>query len=217
MKWSDSAWNETLPVYNKILKLPFLLELMDGTLPGEKFYYYINQDSIYLGEFGRVMAAIASRLSNPIYRDAFLHFAKDSIEVEQSLHETYLKESKFSFNKEPSPPCLLYTSFLAKQVLFNSVEIALASVLPCFWIYQKVGNYIVKNQKNHENPYQNWINSYGGDEFAVIVKKAIDICDEIAEKSHLQAEMTQAFKIASKMEWMFWESAYSLEEWRIDY
>ena len=48
-----------------------------------------------------------------------------------------------------------------------------------------------------------------------LVEKAIAICDQIAEKSNLKVEMTEAFTYASKMEWMFWDSAYRLEKWPV--
>ena len=47
-KWSEEAWNAALPVYDKILTLPFIEQLADGTLPEEKFLFYIRQDSIYV-------------------------------------------------------------------------------------------------------------------------------------------------------------------------
>ncbi len=52
-------------------------------------------------------------------------------------------------------------------------------------------------------------------EFATEVKKAIAICDDVAKDSALQEEMTRAFCYASRMEWMFWDSAYRMEEWPV--
>ncbi len=215
MTWTEKAWEASKPIYKKILKLPFLQELMNGTLPREKFYFYLNQDAIYLGEYGKVLAGIASRLNNLEQRSAFLKFSTDTISVEQALHAFYLKDAPPKKYEGPSPGCLLYTGFLSQQLLCQPVEIALASVLPCFWIYQKVGDYIIENQIKGENIYQAWIDTYGGEEFATEVKKAIAICDNVADGSALQEEMTKAFCYASKMEWMFWDSAYRLEEWPV--
>jgi Putative transcription activator len=215
MKWSEQAWKSIEPVFNRIAELPFLKELIDGSLPAEKFYFYLRQDAIYLSEYGKVLAGIAMRLENPQYRDAFLHFSADTIAVESALHEFYLQSAPATNYQGPSPSCLLYTGFLSKQWICYPIETALAAVLPCFWIYQKVGDYIVSHQRPGHNPYQAWIDTYGSEDFARTVDKAIAICDETAENSTLKAEMTEAFAYAAKMEWMFWDSAYRLEEWPV--
>ncbi|NDW19184.1 thiaminase II [Dysgonomonas sp. 216] len=217
MKWSERTWVQIQPIYNNILKHPFIKELMGGTLDKEKFIFYIRQDAIYLSEYGKVLAGIASKLSNTEYTNEFLHFASDSVAVEKALHESFLKDIDKNIPFEASPGCLFYTSYLHSQLGNASVEVAAAAVLPCFWIYKEVGDYILANQTKSENPYQDWINTYGGDEFAESVRKAIAICDDLAEKSTLQQQeaMTKAFAVCSKMEWIFWDSAWRLEQWDI--
>jgi thiaminase/transcriptional activator TenA len=161
------------------------------------------------------LAGIASRLNNPNHRETFLHFASSVINIELTLHESFLKDALQKYSKNPSPSCLMYTGYLSRQLLFSPVETSLAAVLPCFWIYKEVGDYIVKNQVKDINPYQSWIDKYGGDEFKESVIKAIAICDEFAEKSFFKEEMTDAFLYSSRMEWMFWDSAYRMETWPV--
>ncbi|WP_163717806.1 TenA family protein [Mangrovibacterium lignilyticum] len=215
MKWSDQAWADCASVYGEILTLPFLQELTNGNLPKEKFLFYLQQDAFYLAEYGKILAAIAGRLERKEWREAFLHFSADTVAVEQALHQFYLKDSKAK--AEPSPTCTLYTGHMFRQLACASVEEALASVLPCFWVYKEVGDYILANQTKEENPYQSWIDTYGGDEFAKAVAKALFICDQYAEKCtpEHRNRMTRAFKLSFKMEWMFWQSAYEQEQWPV--
>ncbi len=215
MTWSKNAWKASETTYQKILELPFLHELMDGNLPIEKFYFYLNQDAIYLSEYGKILAGIASKLDNGAHRSAFLGFANDTIAVESALHAFYLNNTPAPTYKGPSPSCLLYTGFLAQQLLSYPLEVAMAAVLPCFWVYKKVGDHILANQNKGDNPYQNWIDTYGGAEFNQAVQRAISICDEVAQKSPYQEEMTKAFEYATKLEWMFWDSAYRKECWPV--
>lgn len=217
MKWSEKAWEAALPIYNSIISHPFISELINGTLDEQKFNFYIKQDSYYLSEYGRVLAGISAKLSCNNDREAFLHFAGDSIAVEKALHELFLANAPEVNGIPVSPGCLLYTGYLHQQLATKSVEETLASVLPCFWIYKKVGDYILRNQNKNNNPYQPWINTYGGEEFANAVKKAVEICDKTAEDAPIsrQTSMTEAYVTASKMEWIFWESAYRLEQWPI--
>lgn len=217
MKWSEQAWLAAKPIYDNILELPFIKELMNGELKKEQFLFYIGQDAIYLSEYGRVLTGIASKLDNPQHIASFVSFANDSISVEQALHESFIHEIKKENNEEVSPTCLLYTSFLHKQLANNPIETALAAILPCFWIYKEVGDYILANQVKENNPYQSWIDTYGGDDFSKSVSIAISICDEVAEQctESQKKAMTKAFVTCSKLEWMFWDSAYKQEKWMI--
>jgi len=215
MKWSQNAWEAIKPIYNKILELPFIGELMDGTLPYEKFIFYIQQDALYLAEYGKVLTGVTPKLKKPQHIEAFINFSGDSIAVENALHEQFIKE--IAQRREASPGCLLYTSFLLKQLAVSPAEVICAAVLPCFWIYKEVGDYILEKQTKGDNIYQDWINTYGGEDYARSVAQAITICDELAEACtpEQQKAMTEAFVTCSKMEWIFWDSAYKMEEWPV--
>lgn len=217
MKWSLLAWEHTIPVFDKITAHPFIQELMQGTLPEEKFEYYIQQDALYLAEFGKVLFGIAGKFENSDYSRAFHEFANATVEVEKALHAGFRQQFNVSKPEGPSPSCLLYTSYLQSCLYTKDLCETLASVLPCFLIYLKVGNYIISNQTKDRNPYQNWINTYAGEEFETSVNTAIAICDAVASESTLeqQEKMTDAFLLAAKMEWMFWDSAYQLDKWKV--
>ncbi|HCC51139.1 MAG TPA: thiaminase II, partial [Porphyromonadaceae bacterium] len=65
MKWSENAWDAIKPIYKKTLELPFIQELMNGTLDREKFVFYIQQDALYLSDYGKILTAIATKLTKP--------------------------------------------------------------------------------------------------------------------------------------------------------
>lgn len=217
MKWSEQAWQAALPAYNTILKHDFVLKLMDGTLSQDAFRFYLQQDALYLKSFGKVLCGIAAKLDSMNHSNAFISFASDSMYVERELHESYFELIGKQEDLQASPTCLLYTSYMLKQLQDTSVEVAIASVLPCFWVYKKVGDYILANQTKGDNPYQEWINTYASEEYGDAVKRALAIGDELASKSSetKRQEMTSSYVLCTKMEWMFWDSAYKLEQWPI--
>lgn len=217
MKWSQHAWNSIKPLYGKITELSFISELLDGTLDKEKFIFYIQQDALYLSEYGKVLAGIAAKSNDSKHFAAFIKFAGETMAAENELHQHYIKQYGSGTKLDPSPTCLLYTSYLHTQLASKPFEVALASVLPCFWIYKEVGDYILSQKTVPNNPYKAWIDTYGGDAYAQSVNLAINICDEVASKcsSEQQEKMTEAFIYCSKMEWMFWDSAYKTEKWMI--
>lgn len=217
MQWSQEAWQAALPVYTKILELDFIRELMDGSLPQEKFRFYIQQDALYLNGFGKALAGIAAKLDNPGHMAAFATFAGETMAVERDMHQKFFAILGKTEDLEPSPSCLLYTSYMLRQLADAPVEVALASVLPCFWVYKEVGDYILAKQSRTGNQYQSWIDTYGGEEYGSAVTRAIGICDTLAAECtpKRREAMTRAYVLCTKMEWMFWDSAYKLEQWPV--
>ncbi len=217
MKWSEQAWESVKPIYNKILTMPFNAELSNGTLPKEKFIFYLAQDAYYLLEFGRTLSTISGRMQDAELVMAFAGFSTGAIFAERSLHESYFVEFGLPNKVEPSPATLLYTNYILSEAAYASVEVAAAAVLPCFWIYKAVGDHIFAQQNGDQNPYKRWIDMYAGLEFATAVEKVIAITDQLAEGANAatQQKMLSAFEMATRLEWMFWDSAYELEKWKI--
>ncbi len=214
--WYDKVRGKTESVFQEIIKHDFVLDLMKGTLSKDIFGFYVNQDTLYLSEYTKVLAQVGVKCYEADETQFYLDSATGIIEVEKALHQLFLKEEYI--NKEPSPTCELYNSYLARVVNNHSVEVGLAAVLPCFSIYKEVGDYILANQLNKENNiYQEWIDTYAGEEFATSVAKAIDITNKYANRASQEnlKLMEEVFIKTSKLEWMFWDSAYKQEAWRI--
>lgn len=216
MKFTEHLWNQALPIYDQILTHPFNQELQAGTLPVEKFKFYIYQDSLYLADFAKALATAGTKAGSGQELLDFLSFAQNAIIVERILHESYFKEFDIKLNVGKAPGCFAYTNYLLTVSAFESYEVAVAALLPCFWIYKKIGDHIYENQ-TASNPYQNWIDAYAGEDFAVSVRKALDICDRVAERASAQTreKMLAAYLEASRLEYVFWDSAYKLEAWPV--
>ncbi len=215
MKWSDKAWEQSLPIYNDILQMPFIQELAAGTLDLGKFKYYMQQDAHYLEYFARTLAIIGAKSLNVETMLDFIRFSEGAVVVERALHDSYFKQFNVGERVPMSPTCSHYVHYMQSTAYMHSVCVGMAAVLPCFWIYKKVGDYILDTQNKDNNPYQDWISTYAGEEFGLLVNKAIALCDDAAEKvtEEQQELMTQAFITASRLEYAFWDSAYKLEVW----
>ena len=215
MKWSNTAWDDTLPIYNAITAMPLITELAAGTLDPEKFRYYMQQDAHYLEYFARTLAVIAAKVPDVNVMLDFIRFAEGAIVVERALHDGYFKQYEVGERAAMSPTCHHYVHFMQSTAYGADVAVAMAAVLPCFWIYKKVGDHILEHQSQNANPYADWIATYAGEQFGIIVDKAISLCDEAASfatAAQLEA-MTAAFITASRLEFAFWDSAYRLEKW----
>lgn len=216
MKFTTLLWESTKGIYDRILAMPFNQELMKGILSKDRFIFYLKQDSLYLMDYCRVLAVIASKLDNKERILQFLKFAGDCIVVEREMHEKFLSVYKKKHEPEKSPACFAYTNYLMATVAFKSIEESVASVLPCFWIYREVGDYIYKHADN-KNPYRDWIETYAAEEFRQATDTAIEITDEMANLAteDCRIKMMAAFKTSVMLEYNFWESGYKKENWSV--
>lgn len=214
MKWSADAWAAAAPVYAAILRHPFIEELRAGTLSSARFRFYIAQDSHYLAHFGRALALLGARAPELPDALAFIRFAEGAVVVESALHQSFFRQFGVADRGQPEPACHHYAHYLRSTAALGPVEVGMAAVLPCFWIYEQVDAHILATQPPGDNPYQPWIATYAGDEFGTLVQQALAICDRAAQAATpaQRQAMTEAFVTAARLEWQFWDGAY--RQWR---
>lgn len=216
--FTGNLWQAAEGIYDEIIHHPFNQELAQGILSKERFTFYIQQDALYLTEFARALSIISGRLNHPDLITRFANFSQGAILAEQSLHHYYFDYYNIHPTGKKSPTCQAYTTYLLATVSLESIEEAVAAVLPCFWIYEQVGKHIYTlSPGNSNNPFQAWINTYADEQFAEGVRKAIATTDQLAEQATpaLRQAMQNAYVNCSKLEWMFWDSAYKLDAWPV--
>ena len=218
--FTENVWQQAAGLREAIIALPFNQELMAGTLPREKFVHYMVQDSLYLEAYSRALSLASAKAPSVDIMLEFSQAAQIALVVERSLHEGFFKDFGVSealiAETGPSPTCLNYTNFLIATAHNASYEETVAAILPCFWVYWEVGVHIHARAVNN-NPYQAWIDTYAGEDFANSVKRVISITDRLAENvGTVQNEaMKNAFLQCTRFEWMFWDSAYRIEKWPV--
>lgn len=214
----DQAWERNLLLFQATLDLPFNRELAAGTLPRDVFRHYMIQDAHYLVAFGRALAAAAAKADDADGVVQFAAAAQEAVVAERELHHSFMREYAITpeeFASTPlSPTCHHYCHFLQSVAWSRSYPVALAALLPCFWIYAEVG---VDLQKRTDagNPYQSWIDTYGGEDFHAHVRAVRNTIDAVAAQADTRtlAEMHAAYTDAARLEWMFWDSAYRMQTW----
>jgi len=219
-RWSAETWRRTAALRRAIHALPFNRALADGTLDTATFQGYVLQDSLYLAQFGRALAAAAARSPDADDMLRFAGSAQGAIAVERALHERYFAEFGLSAEAvaaaEPSPTCLAYTSFLIATAFQASYAELVAALLPCFWIYRDVGH-AVDAEAAADNPFRAWIDTYADEAFSESVDAVIAAADRIAaaEDPATVAAMHAAFARSARYEWMFWDAAWRREDWPV--
>jgi thiaminase (transcriptional activator TenA) len=218
--FSSRLWDSISDIYEAILAHPFLTGLTDGTLPEEAFAFYVIQDALYLRDYARALAAVASRAPTASAMRMFATHAAEANAAELELHGALLDELGISREMleraEPAPTNLAYTSYLLATVRGGSYAEGVGAVLPCYWIYAAVGKKLLVSG-SADPRYQRWIATYGDDEYGAVVADAIAELDRVSHGLS-DDELTQVrghFRSTSRYEWMFWQMGWTMESWPV--
>jgi thiaminase/transcriptional activator TenA len=211
-------WESVSDIYGAILAHPFITGLTDGTLPEESFAFYVVQDALYLREYARALAAVASHAPTPAAMRMFAGHASDAVAAELELHATLLAElgipEESVAHAEPAPTNLAYTSYLLATVRGGSYAEGLGAILPCYWIYSEVGKEL--SAAGSPDPrYRRWIDTYGTQEYGEVVGAVLAEAERVSTGlSEEDSELVlRHFRTTSRYEWMFWEMGYRRESW----
>jgi thiaminase/transcriptional activator TenA len=218
--WSERLWRDIESIYAGILAHPFVTGLVDGTLGVEAFGHYVAQDVHYLRDYARALAVVGAKAPTLAGTAMFARHAAEVFDVELELHTTLLPElgmDPAAVAEVPvAPTTRAYTSYLLATAYGGSFADGLAAILPCYWIYARVGADLA-TRGSTEPRYQRWIDGYGGAEFAATVAEVLELTDHIggALTAGEEAAARAHFVTTSRYEWMFFDAAHRREEWPV--
>ena len=215
--WSARLWDEVEPIFAAILAHPFVTGLTDGSLDTEVFAHYVAQDVHYLRDYARALAIVGAKAPTLADTAMFTRHAAEVYDVELALHGSLLPALGLdpgAVDATPvAPTTQAYCSYLLATTYAGSFADGLAAVLPCYWIYARVGAALLA-EGSPDARFQRWIDSYGGDDFATTVAQVLDLTDRVgatlspAEEASARAH----FVTTSRYEWMFFDAAHRRDE-----
>ena len=220
MSLTRELWTTMVPVYDAILRHPFVVGLTDGSLPRECFRYYAIQDALYLREFARALSLAAARAPEDDWIVMFNEHAAGALRVERALHEGFFKEFGLSPAEVAATPLaptnLAYTSYLLAVAYGRPFHEALAALLPCYWVYWEVGK-ALERAASPDPLYARWIATYASGEFGDVVRAVLAVTDVVGDR--LAAPEREAMRrhvlTTTRYEWMFWDMGWRLEAWPV--
>jgi len=208
-------------IWRAIYDHGFLRELQAGTLPMERFTYFILQDYVYLLDFGQVLCLGGAKSSQLDTLEIFARHALVAVEVERSFHASFGKSLGLSQKQLDSvvkgPVTQAYTRHLQAVARGGSLGEIVAAVLPCYWIYGEVGKRLYKGRPSKPKIYRQWVEIYASKEYWKPVREQIRLLDELSNDASPGEKrlMVSHFLLSSRYEYLFWEQAYRLEQWPI--
>jgi thiaminase (transcriptional activator TenA) len=211
-RFSDRLWSAIAGIYAETLKHPFLTGLTDGTLPKDRFDFYLKQDSLYLVAFAEALGVLASKAPRVDWMITLNQHAIDCVKTERQLHESLLRGAAA---KTMAPVNYAYSNHFLATVHRKPFAEGLCALLPCYWIYWEVGRELRKRGSRNKD-YAKWIEQYSSEEYGKTVQLVLDMINE--ESARLDEERKQScvdlFVTSSRYEYLFWDMAWRLEAWK---
>ena len=166
-------WDRVEGIRAEIDDVWFVRQLSDGTLALADFDNYLAQDALYLHCYARALDRAAELAPTEVEREFWRRGAQACLDSELSLHESRVGQVVGAEDEpEPSHETISYLSHLAASAGTGDYGILIAAILPCYWLYQDVGEKLAKaNRPDH--PYADWLTMYGSPEFAESTRQAI--------------------------------------------
>ncbi|MCI2424864.1 thiaminase II [Candidatus Acetothermia bacterium] len=212
---------ETAPIFKKILSHPFVVGIGDGTLPEDKFCFYIKQDYLFLIEYSRVLALAAAKAQSLNTMEKFAALLHSTLNVEMDLHRQYAKEFGISRQElqraEIAPTVRAYTDYLLQTAFSGSLGEIVASITPCGWGYYEIATHLSGRGKPAHPLYRQWIEMYASQEFGALAYWLRDLLDQegLQAGEEKRKMMINKFIFSAKYEYLFWEMAYTDQRWSI--
>ena len=210
--------NQTLSIRQAILEHPFITGIGDGSLPVDRFKYYVIQDYVYLIDYSRALAIASARAIDLRDMSWFAGLLDETLNQEMALHRSYCQEFGINLQElesvEPASTTKSYTNFLLKTAYQGSFGELVASLLPCQWGYWEIADHLLKRGLPTSAPlYAEWIKMYTSEEFTELAHQIREMADRIGGGAGLaeQAAMRQAYTDSVRLEHRFWDMAYGLE------
>ncbi len=205
-------------IWEKIFEHPFVVELYQGTLPREKFVFYVLQDYNYLVGLVRALTIIASKADFETSRK-ILELAHAEATIEIKNYEELLSRLGYTLKDaisiEPAPTNIAYTNFMISTSALGTVWEGLVALLPCFWSYAEIAEYHRdKLEKNPVSLYVDWARVYLSEEYRKVVDELRDLIDSASIGTSIE-RLESIFIQGSRYEYMFWDMAHKMEKWPI--
>lgn len=220
MSFSEDIELTALPVRQAILEHPFITGVGDGTLPVDKFKYYVLQDYVYLIDYSRALALASARAPDLETMSWFAGLLDETLNTEMELHRSYC--GAFGITRaqldatHPAPTTVGYTSFLLNVAHQGSFSELVASLLPCQLGYWEIGDHLASQGRPENAPlYSQWIDMYASEEFAQLAQTVKEMADRLGQEAGAStlAAMGEAYLTSLWFEHRFWDMAYTLEDW----
>lgn len=209
-------------IWKRELAHPFVRGLGDGTLPVDRFGFYLEQDYLFLVEYCRVFALASAKARDLAVMGLFSGLLNDTLQTEMQLHRDYCKRLGIADSAltgaRAAPVTHGYTRHLLSTAYSGSIVEIVAAVLPCQLGYVEIASALEREGGGGNNSfYREWIKTYTSPEFLEGAKRLVQLLDRLADgiPPPETAWLSDLFLTSSRFEYLFWEMSWTKATWPV--
>jgi thiaminase/transcriptional activator TenA len=220
---SELFREECTPIWTALHQHPFITELANGTLPMDKFRFFLEQDIFYLEEYARCLAMGAAKSRTERELRYFAVDLNNVLDAEIPSNRSLLARvielgaEDRGGSLAMAPANVAYTSYMHSLSLRGGPLEIMACLLPCSWSYVEIAKGL-RERTNFTHPvYGAWIEYFvlpQTVEMVADMRRHFDalVLEEVTTEGR-RREVGQIFATSSRLERAFWDMAYRLEQW----
>lgn len=219
MKLTDVLYENVKEIWEGYHSHPFLVEMKEGTLPVEKFRYYMIQDYLYLYEYSKVFALGVVKAKDHELMRMFSGMVDSTLNGEMDIHKKYMERLGITEEEVRGTKAALdnvsYTNYMLTEAYQGGVLEVLAAILSCAWSYEVIGREVAKvpGMMEHEF-FGEWVRGYASEEYRKMTQDLLDLINRLGEgiSEEKKDELIEIFTRCSLYEGKFWDMAYEMKE-----
>jgi thiaminase/transcriptional activator TenA len=219
----DEMRTDCADIWDGLHAHPFLRELAAGTLPLERFRFFLEQDNFYLLDYARCLAMGAAKSRDETELQYFTVDLNQVLDTELPSNRALLARVTEMGAEDHggaltmAPANVAYTSYMQALAMRGGPLEIMAALLPCAWSYVEIAGRLKDEGPSMHEVYADWIAYFTLPANVAMVASMRDDFDRLAKEGGLgtarRRELGQIFATSSRLERGFWEMAYTLEQW----
>ena len=220
MTVTERLFAATEEIWEAYYNHPFVQGIKDGTLPREKFRYYLIQDYLYLVDYAKVFALGAAKSQDMATMHMFASHCKSILDYELAIHNGYMPLLGVDQEELDTIPMSMdnaaYTAYMLRVAYEEGPEAILAAILSCSISYEILAKRMVEEDPScvEDNFYGEWIRDYASMEYAADDLELIECTDRLT-KDYTEEQykhLEEIFIKCSRFETQFWNMGWEMKE-----
>jgi thiaminase/transcriptional activator TenA len=212
-------------VCHMIEETPHMQDILNGTVPMERFQFQIKQNYQYLMDYTRCWAVGFSKCTCFEEMNDWYQIVKNTMEGTVQVNRDFWAEQIGVSLKEldaviEAPGKRNYTSFQLMCAEQGNLAECMIALFPCNILYRFFGEDLLpKCRLPIDNMYYKWLEFYVGDSYIEKTDNEIRILNKLCENKseREQSRLLEIFAISCNYEILQWQDMYyNMTTWPMD-
>ena len=218
MKLSQKLFERGEKIWPRYLCHPFVTQMAEGTLPAEKFRYYMLQDYLYLKDYVKIFAAIIQKADDFEQIRFLSEQLSNTVGETLRTHIPFMKRLGITEEEirdaRPHIDNSAYSHYMLCEAQTGDLLTGLVALLNCSWSYAYIAEKTAERFPNalSDERYGSWFAGYVSSEYRQTNAALIDRIDALgAFVSEAESErLCEIFEKCSLFDLRFWDMVYAM-------